>query len=61
MGRVIFAILSLIAAAVTAILFGTVAHDELGIAVDTIRTDALTSAGFLFLILAGGSLLRRSK
>jgi hypothetical protein len=61
MGRVIIAILSLTAALALAVLFGTIAHDDLGIAVATIRTDALTSAGFIFLVLAGEGLLRRNK
>jgi hypothetical protein len=57
-------ILILSLAAAVAVLFGTVAHDDLGIASDTIRADALSSAGFLFMVLAVGnflSLLRRNR
>ena len=65
MGRVITSIFSLlISAATVAVLFGTIAHDNLGIASDTIRADALSSAGFLFIVLAVGnvlSLLRRNR
>jgi hypothetical protein len=60
----IILILSLAAAVAVAVLFGTVAHDDLGIASETIRTDALSSAGFLFMVLAFGnflSLLRRNR
>ena len=65
MGRVITTISSLlISAATVAVLFGTIAHDNLGIASNTIRADALSSAGFLFIVLAVGnvlSLLRRHR
>ena len=61
MGRLVIPTLALIAAAGTAILFGIVAHDDLGIAIGTIRADALTSAGFIFVILACGNLWRRDR
>jgi hypothetical protein len=61
MGRAAILILALLAAAAVAFLFGTIAHDDLGIASDTIRTDALSSAGFLFMVLAFGNLLRRNR
>ena len=54
-------ILSLIAAAVTAILIGMIAHDEMGMAVDAIRTDALSAAGLLFAAVSIGSLPKRKK
>jgi hypothetical protein len=47
----------LISAATVAVLFGTLADDNLGIASDTIRADALSSAGFLFIVLAVGDVL----
>ncbi len=47
------------AAVLSAILFGSVAHDWLGIAPDTIRTDALIAAFFVCVGVAGGGLLRR--
>jgi hypothetical protein len=51
----------LIAAAVTAILIGMIAHDEMGMAVDAIRTDALSAAGLLFAAVSFGSLPKRKK
>jgi hypothetical protein len=54
-------ILSLIAAAVTAILIGMITHDEMGMAVDAIRTDALSPAGLLFAAVSFGSLPKRKK
>ncbi len=47
------------AAVLSAILFGSIAHDRLGIATDTIRTDALIAACFVCVAVAGGALLRR--
>jgi hypothetical protein len=44
-----------------AILFGDFAYNGLGIAIDTIRTDALASAGFLCVIVACGTFLKRSR
>jgi hypothetical protein len=45
MGRVVIPILSVVVAAAVAILSGMIAHDSFGIATDTIRSDALRSAG----------------
>jgi hypothetical protein len=56
---VVISILALAAAAAAAILLGVVAHNELGIPSDTIRNDALTSAGFISIVLVWGSILRR--
>jgi hypothetical protein len=61
MGRLVIPALALVAAAGTAILFGTVAHDDLGIAIDTIRSDALTSAGFMIIVVACTNLLKRKR
>ena len=59
--RVVISIVALLAAALTAIVFGVVAHNDLGIGTDTIRTDALMSAGFVSFLVAGASLLSRKK
>jgi hypothetical protein len=61
MGRLITFILALAAAAAVAMLFGVLAHDDLGIPVDAIRTDALTSAGVIFVLVACGTLLGRPR
>jgi hypothetical protein len=45
MGRIVILTLSLMTAATVALLFGTIAHDDLDIASDTIRAEALSSAG----------------
>jgi hypothetical protein len=45
-------------AALTSIVFGVVAHDDLGIGNDTIRTDALMSAGFVSFLVAGANYFR---
>jgi hypothetical protein len=58
MGRVVVAILALIAAAAIAVLSGIIAHDDFGIATDTIRIDALRSAACIFIVLSFGNLLR---
>ncbi len=50
---------AIIAAVLSAILFGSIAHDWLGIATDTIRTDALIAASLVCVTVAGGVLLRR--
>jgi TRAP-type C4-dicarboxylate transport system permease small subunit len=52
MDRSVFLALALAAAALVAILFANVASD-LGIAIDTIRTDALASACFLCVVVVG--------
>jgi hypothetical protein len=44
-GRAAFLIIALASAAMAAMLTGGVAHDEFGIPLDTIRTDALSAAG----------------
>ena len=63
MSRIVVSIFALGAAILTAvlsaILFGSIAHDWLGIATDTIRTDALIAASFLCIAVASGALLRR--
>jgi len=46
----------LAAAAVIAILLGTVAHDDLGIAVEAIRNGALAGAGVVFTVVTLGFL-----
>jgi hypothetical protein len=56
--RVVISIVALLAAALTAIVFGVVAHDDLGIGTDTIRTDALMSAGFVSFLVAGANYFR---
>jgi hypothetical protein len=59
--RVAFLIIALASAATAAMMTGSVAHDEFGIPLDTIRTDALSGAGFIFAAVACGSLLRRRR
>ena len=44
-----------------AMMTGSVAHDEFGIPLDTIRADALSAAGFIFAAVSLGSLLTRKK
>jgi hypothetical protein len=61
MVRVVIVILPVLAATTVAFLFGTIAHNDLGIASDTIRTDALSGAGFLFMVLAFGNLIKRNR
>ena len=51
--------LTLMAAAVTAMLLGLIAHDAVGMPIDVIRIDALGAAGLIFAAVAGGSLLKR--
>jgi hypothetical protein len=60
-GRVAFLIIALATAAMAAMMTGSVAHDEFGIPLDTIRTDALSAAGVVFAAIACVSLLRRQK
>ena len=63
MPRLVIPILALgaaiIAAVLSAILFGSIAHDWLGVGTDTIRADALIAASFVCLAMAGAALLRR--
>ncbi len=54
-------ILTLIAAAVTALLLGLFAHDAMGTPIDMIRIDALGAAGLIYAAVTGGSLLRRKR
>ena len=54
-------ILTLIAAAVTALLLGLFAHDAMGMPIDMIRIDALGAAGLIYAAVTGGSLLRRKR
>ena len=60
MGRLAFAIVALAAAVMTAIVAGSFAHDDLGIAIDTIRSDALISAAAIFAAVVCGNLLTRN-
>ena len=53
--------LGLTAAVATALLLGLIARDDIGIPVDTIRTDALSAAGLIFAAVSFGSLLGRRK
>jgi hypothetical protein len=58
--RVAFVVTALIAAAMVAMLTGSIAHDELGIPLDVIRVDAL-KAGMVLAAFVGGFLLMRRK
>jgi energy-converting hydrogenase Eha subunit C len=61
MGRAAFLIIALASAAMVAMMTGSVAHDEFGIPLDTIRMDALSAAGLIFAAVACGSLLKWKK
>lgn len=61
MGRVAFLIIALAAAGMAAMMTGSVAHDEFGIPLDTIRSDALSAAGLIFAATACASLLTGKK
>ena len=61
MERVGILVFVLISAVITAALFDIFAHDELGIAIDTIRTDALASAGCIGLVMGFGAILKRNR
>jgi hypothetical protein len=61
MVRVAFLIIALATAALAAMMTGSVAHDEFGIPLGTIRTDALAAAALIFAAIACGSLLARNK
>ena len=54
-------ILGLTAAVATALLLGLIARDDVGMSVDTIRTDALAAAGLIFAAVACGSVLKWKK
>jgi len=45
----------------TAILLGLIARDDMGMSADIVRVDALSTAGLIFAVVAGGSLLKRKK
>jgi hypothetical protein len=57
MGRIVIPALLLVSAVPVASLFAIIAHDDLGIAAGTIRSDALIGPGF-FALVAGGAWLR---
>ena len=61
MARIVIPTLGLVTAVLAAVLLGSIAHNELGITSDTIRTDALTSAGFICVAVACGTLLKRDR
>ena len=61
MKRLIDVMLGLTAAVATALLLGLIARDDIGIPVDTIRTDALSVAGLIFVAVSFGTLLGRRK
>jgi len=52
MGRAAVLIIAVATAAMAAMLTGSIAHDEFGIPLDAIRTDALRGAGFIFAAVA---------
>jgi len=54
-------ILGLTAAVATALLLGLIARDDVGMSVDTIRTDAPAAAGLIFAAVACGSVLKWKK
>jgi hypothetical protein len=61
MKRLLDVMLSLTAAVATALLVGLIARDDIGIPADTIRTDALSVAGLIFVAVSFGTLLGRRK
>jgi hypothetical protein len=61
MKRLVEGILGLTAAVATALLLGLIAHDQMGMPIDAIRTDALYAAGFIFAAVSFGTLLGRRK
>jgi small neutral amino acid transporter SnatA (MarC family) len=61
MGRALFVIIALASAAMAAMLTGTIAHDDFGISMDTIRTDALSAAGFILAAVAWRVLVEAAK
>ena len=60
MERLLDTILALLCAVMLAMLLGTIARDE-GVSLNAIRTDALSSAGIIFVAVACGSLLKRKR
>ena len=61
MKRLVDVMLGLTAAVATALLLGLIAHDEMGLSIDAIRTDSLSAAGFIFAAVSFGTLLGRRK
>ena len=61
MKRLVDVILGLTAAVATAIFLGLIAHNEMGMPIDAIRTDALFAAGLIFAAVSIGTLLGRRK
>jgi hypothetical protein len=59
MGRVAFLVMALATAGMAAMMTGSIAHDEFGIPLDAIRSDALSAAGLIFAATACASLLTR--
>jgi hypothetical protein len=59
MVRVAFVVTALIAAAMVALLSGSIAHDELGVPLDVIRVDALKASAILAVVVGGLLLIRR--
>jgi hypothetical protein len=61
MERVVVSILALAAAAATAISLGIVANNGFGVPPTEIRLNALSSAGFMVIVLVSASILGRRK
>jgi hypothetical protein len=59
MERALDLIISFGSAVFAALFVGTIAHDDLGLSVAAIRTDALSGAGLIFAVLAGTAMLKR--
>jgi len=59
--KIINLIVALGAAVIAAALIAIIAHDDLGVALSTIRVSALASAAFVGIALAGGGSLGRNK
>jgi hypothetical protein len=59
MGRVAFLVMALATAGMAAMMTGSIAHDEFGIPLDAIRSDALSAAGLILAATACASLLTR--
>jgi hypothetical protein len=55
-----WSVLALPSAALLALVLCTVASNA-GMPLDTIRTDALSGAGFILAVIASGSLIKRRK
>jgi hypothetical protein len=56
MKRLVDVMLGLTAAVATALLLGLIAHDEMGLSIYAIRTDALSAAGLIFAAVSFGTL-----